>query len=79
MSDLKDNKTHTSNFAGRIEEASTPPTDEGVAGLSGKGQQYYDTTDDSIGIHTGSNVWKSIVLTTTSTSTSTSTSTTTTA
>lgn len=71
MSDLKDNKTHTSEFAGRIEEMSAPPTDTGVAGLSGKGQQYYDTTDKSIGIHTGDNIWKSIPLTTTSTSTTT--------
>jgi len=78
MSNLKDSKTHTSEFSGRIEEAAAPPTDSGVAGLAGKGQQYYDTTDDSVGFHTGSNVWKSIPLTTTSTSTSTTTSTTTT-
>lgn len=74
MSKITDHYTHTSKFKGKIEESETPPTDEGVAGLSGKGQQYYDTTDDSIGIHTGDDNWKSVQLTTTSTSTTTTTS-----
>ena len=72
MSDLKDTKTHTSDFKGKLEEFSVPPTDEGVAGLSGKGQMYYDDTIPAVGIHSGSNAWRSVGLTTTSTSTTTS-------
>lgn len=70
MSNLKDTKTHTSRFAGRVGERTTPPTDTGVSGLPGKGQVYYDTDDDSMAFHTGTNVWRSTALTSTSTSTS---------
>jgi len=70
MSDIKDNKTSVSKFTGRLEELAEAPTDTGVAGLSGKGQMYYDTTTPAVSIHSGDDAWRSIGLTTTSTSTS---------
>jgi len=71
MSNLKDQYTHVSQLKGTLEELAEPPTDEGVAGLDGSGQMYYDTTVPAVSIHSGDNVWKAVGLTTTSTSTTT--------
>ncbi len=69
---LQETTTHVSKFKGTTQAGSTLPTDgnSGLAGLPGKGQQFYDQGANQMAIHKGSGVWVKEQYTTTSTSTS---------
>lgn len=70
----KSTTTRVSGLKAKMESGSSLPTDAtaGVAGLpaTSVGQQFYNTTNNAVHIHTGSSSWRKMGLTTTSTTTS---------
>lgn len=72
MASLDDNSTHITGLNGVLENGTVEPTEEnnGLVGLPGSGQVFYNTQKNHVEIHTGSSSWVKRAFTTTSTSTS---------
>ena len=64
--------THITGLNGVLENGSVEPTEanNGLVGLPGSGQVFYNTVKNHVEVHTGSSSWKKRAMTTTSTSTS---------